>query len=168
MVRTSKFNLSINSIWFCLLVVYLVTGYFAQNALMPASVNSIMLYAFLGYSVFAILCVRKIKFNVLIGWELACLALAIIAMLYSPSFSLLEGTFYAMLVNFFLVFILSQMSWTKERFHLIMKTLVASSAGLILSLALTGNLNDSASGRLGEEMYGNANNLAMMLMVGAI
>lgn len=160
---------SISSIWFGLLVAYIVAGYIAQDVLLPAAVSSYTLYIFLAYSIFAIMCSKKIKLSQIMKWQSICMLLAFLAMLYSPKFSVLSGTYYSMIVNFILVFVLTQMPWNKERFELIMKTYVASAALLIVALGLTGNLNDgSESGRLGTELVGNANILAMMLTVGAM
>lgn len=168
MINILNFKISSDKLWFFLLVGYIVTGYFAQDVLLPAIVNSIMLYAFLAYSALAILCSGKIKTSPVISWEIVCLIFAFFAMLYSPSFSVLGGTYYALIVNFVIIFILTQMPWTEKRFDMVMKTFVASAAGLIVLLALTGNLEDSSeTGRLGQELTGNANILAMMLMVGA-
>lgn len=162
-------KISTDSIWFGMLAIYVVTGYFAQDVLLPATINSLILYVFLAYSVLTMLMRRRVRLSPIVYWEMVCMLLAFVAMLYSPSFSILSGTYYAMLVNFVIVFILTQMPWTRKRFNMIMKTFVVSAAGLIVALALTGNLTDSsASGRLGQELMGNANILATMLMVGAI
>jgi len=167
MTRTINLRISMDSIWFGLLVLYVVSGYIAHDVLLPTSFNSIALYAFLGYSVFAILCKGKIKGNPLIGWGVAFLGVSFIAMLYSREFAVLDGTYYALIVNFILVFFLTQMSWNKKRFNLVMKAFVVSAALLILVLAMTGNLEDE-SGRLGTEVMGNANTLAFKLTVGAM
>ncbi|MBO5315034.1 MAG: O-antigen ligase family protein [Clostridia bacterium] len=169
MINTLSSKTLSDKLWFSLLALYIVSGYFAQDVLVPTVVNSIVLYVFLAYSLFAILWSGKVKLSAVVSWEIVCLVFAFFAMLYSPSFSVLGGTYYALLVNFTIVFILTQMPWNEKRFDMVMKTFVASAAGLIISLALTGNLEDtSESGRLGQELTGNANILATMLMVGAI
>ena len=168
-INYSSKAMTVDGIWFALLVVYIVMGYFAQDVLLPSSISSLSLYTFLGFSLLAIIYSRRIKLSPIITWEILCLILAFIAMLYSPSFSILGGTYYALIVNAILVFIFSQMPWTKERFNLVMKAYAFSGAGLIIALALTGNLQDSSdSGRLGQELMGIANILATMLMVSAI
>ena len=55
MIESSKSKTSVYSIWFGLLLIYIITGYFAQGVLLPSNVNSLMLYIFLAYSVFAII-----------------------------------------------------------------------------------------------------------------
>ncbi len=169
MTRVLDRKITVDSLWFGLLMLYIVTGYFAQDVLLPATVNSLVLYAFLGYSVFAIVCSTKVKITPIFKWGIASLAFAFVAMLYSPDFSLLSGTYYALIVNFVLVFIFTQMPWNEKRFRAVLGVYVASAAFLMVALAATGNLQDSSeSGRLGQELTGNANILAMMLMVGAI
>ena len=159
----------VDSLWFFLLAVYTATGYFAQDMILPASINSLTLYVFLGYSLFAVLCYGKIKLTTIIGWEAICLAFSFVAMLYSPAFSIFDGTYYSLIVNFILVFILMQMPWNEERFEMILKTYVVSSGALIVILAATGKLEDSSdTGRLGQDLVGNANIFAVMLMVSAI
>lgn len=156
-------------LWFFLLIIYIATGYFAHDALMPSVINSVVLYIFLAYSLIAILCSGRLKLTPILWWEIAFLAVSFIAMTYSPSFSIFSGTYYALIVNFVLVFILTQMPWDEQRFDIVMKTFMLSAAGLIIVLALTGNLEDtSATGRLGQELTGNANKLAIMLMVGSM
>lgn len=169
MLRLSNLKIPTDKLWFGLLVTYILSGYLAQGVLLPEVFNSLFLYAFLAYSVFAILYSGKIKLSPILSWGAICLILAFIAMLYSQSFSILGGTYYELIVNFVIVLILTQMPWTEKRFDLIMGTYVIASALLIIALALTGNLEDtSETGRLGEDLMGNANILAMMLMISAI
>lgn len=167
MEQTLESKFSLRRIWFGFLIIYIMSTYLAQDVLLPSMVNSIILYAFLGFSAVTILCYNRIYLSSVITWELICLGLAFIAMLYSPSFSIFGGTYYAMIVNFVVIFILTQMPWNETRFHMILKTFVISSVLLIIALIVTGNMKDE-SGRLGTELVGNANTLACMLMVSAI
>ena len=160
-------KISINQVWFGLFLLYIMTSYLAQDVLLPALVNTLVLYSFLGFSLLAIAMKGKIKTSTLIIWEIACLILALVSMIYSPETQILGGTYYALIVNFILVFILSQMEWSKKRLNLVFKTFVFAAATLIILLYLTDNLSDQSE-RLGQELMGNANILAMMLMVSAI
>lgn len=170
MANSLKMKISLNSIWGALLILYIAAGYFSQGSvLVPVSVNTMALYLFLAFSVFAIICSRKVKVTPIFWWEIVCLGLAFVAMLYAPSFSILGGTYYQLLVNFVIVFIFTQMTWNKASFGKIMRTFVVASTGLIIVLALTGNLGDTSdTGRLGQDLSGNANILGAMLMVGTI
>lgn len=169
MLKNSNAKIFTNNIWFGLLIIYVITGYFAQDVLLPSTIGSVALYVFFAYSIFAILTSGHIKLSIMIRWEVICLLLSLVAMLYSPEFSIFGGTYYSLLVNFILVFILTQMPWTEKRFDLVMKAFTYSTALLIIVLALTGNLEDgSDSGRLGQEAFGNANILSNMLMVSAV
>lgn len=156
-----------DKIWFFLLSIYIILGYIANDTLLPSVVHAISLYTFLGYSALTILGRGKIRWSPIVFWEIAVLILAFFAMMYSEETEFFTGTFYALIVNAVIVIILVQMPWTKERFHLILKTFVISAVILMVWLAASGNLNDE-TGRLGEALLGNANQLAMMLMVSAI
>lgn len=167
MLKVLKKGITLDQIWFCLLLAYIATGYFANDVLLPSAISSLTLYAFLGFSVLMVIVNGKIKKSPIITWEIACLILAFIAMLYSPEFSIFGGTYYSLIVNFILVFILTQMDIDQKRLDTVFSTYTFSGAGLIAILFVTGNLSDE-SGRLGQELTGNANILAMMLMVSSI
>ena len=159
----------LDKIWFLLLFVYIIASYIAQDVLLPASVTSILLYVFLAFSAVCIFVSGKIQFSPFLLWECIVMVLALFAMLYSPKFSVFDGTYYAMLVNFILVFIMSQMPLSEKRLSTIFCVYVFAAALLIILLYCTGNLEDSsASGRLGEELFGNSNTLAFMLMASSI
>ena len=162
--------ISLDSIWFGILLLYIVTGYFAfGEGLLPESVNSIALYGFLCFSVFAVTYKSKVKITGFLLWGMVCLVIGFLARFYAPSFSGTGATYYALIVNFVLVSLLTQIPWNTVRFNRVMKAFSLSAAGLILVLAITGRLQDnSESGRLGQELTGNANILGAMLLVGAI
>ena len=169
MIRTNNIKIPITSIWFFMFIIYIVTSYIALEGLLPTYINSIALYAFLAYSVLAIIYTRKIRFTPMLLWESGFLLLAFISMLYSPSFSIFDGTYYSLIVNFIIVLVLTQMPWNKSRFALVLKTFVVSSVGLMIILMVTGLIDlDESSGRFGESLTGNANIFACMLMMGAL
>lgn len=163
----SDHKIVFTNIWFGIFILYIVTGYLAQDMIMPSSVNSLLLYVFLAYSVIAVLLSGRVRLAAIVGWSVAFLSVSLFAMLYSPSFSLFGGTYYELIVNFILVFLMLQMPWNRERFQVIMNTYTLSATVLIGILAATGNLKDD-SGRLGTELVGNSNTLATALMVGAM
>ena len=167
MSQSLSIKLSPTRIWFGLLIIYIVSGYLAQDVLLPSLVNQVCMYIFLACSVLFIILSGKQHLTGIVVWQVVFMILSLIAMTYSPKFSLFDGTYYALIVNFALVYILAQMPWTEKRFDIILKTYVFSAAGLIIALALTGNLEDE-TGRLGEELFGNANTLATMLMMSAV
>lgn len=166
MIRTTNYSRVQDKIWFFLLGAYIVAGYLSADVLLPDIANTVILYAFLVYSALAIVCSGRIKWTPIVIWEIVCLVLAFVAMLYSPETSF-TGTFYSLFVNVVLVIILAQMPWNEARFNKIMNTFVASAVAMILILAMTDKLGDG-SDRLGEDIMGNANILATMLMVSAV
>ncbi|MBE5753565.1 MAG: O-antigen ligase family protein [Clostridiales bacterium] len=167
MINQSEKTRVINRVWLGLFLLYIMTSYFAQDVLLPSLVNSVMLYSFLAFSLVAIAINGKIKTSSLISWQIAFLLLSLLSLTYSPETEIFSGAYYDLIVNFILVFILSQMEWSAKRLNLVFRTFVFAASTLIILLYLTDNLEDP-SGRLGEELMGNANILAMMLMVSAI
>ena len=164
-----EFKISIEKIWFGLLAIYLFVGYLSNDVFLPTIMQSVALYLFLAFSVFAIIVSGKIKLSPILYWQVVCLALAFFAMLYSPEIKILGGAYYSLIVNFILIFIFSQMPWTKERLDFVFVIYALAAVALILLLAITGNLIDeSESGRLGTELMGNSNHLATILMISAI
>ncbi|MBE6583904.1 MAG: O-antigen ligase family protein [Ruminococcaceae bacterium] len=169
MTKTINIKTSIVGAWFGLFMFYIMTSYVALDGLLPTYINSIALYSFLLYSAFAIIYSGKIKLTPILWWELICLLFALVAMYYSPSFSIFGGTYYSLIVNFIIVFILTQMPWNRARFNMIMKAFVVSSVGLMIILFVTGKLNFTETpDRFGSSLTGNANIFAVMLMMGAI
>ena len=169
MTNSHSTTINLDKIWFGLLAIYIIMGYIAQDTLLSSSLSSLSLYVFLAFSVFTVLQKGKVRISSLILWAIAFLFVSFLSTIYSPEFLNFDGAFYSMIVNFVLVFIFTQMPWTQERFRFILSIYVASSFILMIALALTGNLGDtSATGRLGQDLMGNSNILAMMLMVCAI
>lgn len=166
MLKSFKKESLKTKVWFALFAIYIIASYLAQGVILPSLVGSLTLYAFLGFSVIFILFSGSIKLSRILLWEIIFLVLSALSMLYSPEISFFGGTYYAVIVNFILVFILTQMPLTSARFDSVMITYMLSSVALIIILFLTGNLSDD-SGRLGQTLFGNANIMAIMLMFSA-
>ena len=167
MQKILNYKITSTVIWFLLLSFYIILSYLGNDIIIPSIFASLSLYLFLIYSAIFIIFHFRDRISHLIIWEIVFLFLSFITMLYSPEFSILGGTFYMMIVNFVLVFVFSQMPWNEKWFKKTMNVFVFSCVSLIVLLFLTNNLYDE-SGRLGENLFGNANILATMLMVGAI
>ncbi len=164
-----KENAKMNSIGIGLFCVYVLMSYLGNDVILPSAFYSTALYLFLGYSALFILSNMKIKLNIQLFWMLGFMALSLLTMLYSGEKEIFGGTFYLYLISVVLVLLLSQYKLNRTSVEIILWTYALSSFILVLLLAATGNLKDnSASGRLGTELMGNANTLATMLMVAAI
>lgn len=168
--KKSVCTITLNNIGLFLFYVYIFFSYIANDVLLPSSVGSSTLYLFLGYSlVYTIFIKKKIKLNITIGWMALFMLLSLLSMIYSPEKHVFSGTFYFLIVNIILVMFLSQYTITIETFKKIGWVYSISSAILVVLLIATGNIIDtSAEGRLGQELLGNANIFATILMVAAI
>ena len=162
-VRANNRNF-LGVILFC---VYVLSSYIAQDVILPALVNSICLYLFVGCGIICCLLSRKIKINKMIIWMLCFLVYGMVTLLYSPSKSITSGQYYYSLICFVIILFLSQVEINKKTLYIISWTYSLSAPLLTVLLILTGNITDT-TGRLGNEVFGNANTLAMLLMVAAM
>ncbi len=164
------YTVNLNSVGLFLFCVYIFFSYIANDVLLPSSVGSYTLYLFLGYSfVYTVIVKKKVKLNITIGWLALFMAFSLLSMIYSPEKHVFSGTFYFLIVNTILVLFLSQYTITIETLKKIGWTYSISSAILVVLLIVTGNIIDSsASGRLGQELFGNANIFATIFMMSAI
>ncbi len=151
---------------FCL---YILISFLANDVLLPSSLGSISLYLFLGYSLVYVILNKKLKLYPIIGWMAAFIGFSLITMLYSPEKHILSGEYYALIVNLILVLFLSQYTIKQKAIEQIGWAYSISATLLMLMLLLTGNIVDtSVTGRLGTELFGNANILATMLMTATL
>lgn len=158
-----------NKIGLFLFCLYVFMSYVANDSLISSIFSSYSLYLFLAYSAIYILINRKIKLSSTTVWLLIFMGISLLSMIYSPEKKILGGTFYFLIVNVILVTLLAQYTINLNTVETIALTYAVSSATMILILIVTGRIQDfSNSGRLGEELFGNANILASMLMVAAM
>ncbi len=162
-------SIILNSLGIGLFCLYVFMSYLGNDVILPASISSLMLYLFLGYSALFVLVKSTIKLNIQIVWMAVFMVVSGFTMLYSEEKGVFTGTYYFLIVNIVLVFLLSQYSLNKKNIEIIFWAYAVSSLALVILLIVTGNIVDnSETGRLGTELTGNANNLATMLMVSAI
>ena len=155
---------SITRVFFCL---YISSTYLAQNVILPSSYNSIFLYLFLLFGIIGIFISKTLKLNKMSYWMLLFMGYSIFTMIYSPTKSIFDGQFYFLLVNYIIISVLSQLEFD-EKLLLCICWVYSLSAGLLtIFFIATGNMSDS-TGRLGNEAFGNANTLAILLMIAAM
>lgn len=165
--RNVILNTSMHSIGTFIFCAYIATVYLAQDLFLPASLNSVFLHLFWGWGILNIILSKRIKVYDISMWILVFMAFGLISMLYSPVKGILTGQFYITMVNFVIILFLSQINFTKRFFCQIGWTYVVSSIVLILWMILSGNMSDSA-GRLGTDVFGNANSMATLLMTATL
>lgn len=164
-----QFKVSMNTIGLFLFSIYIFVSYIANDVLLPSIVNSYVLFLFLGYSVLHVLVKRKLKINSTIIWLILFMVFSLLSMLYSPEKSVFSSSFYYLIVNFILVLFLAQYVYTIQSIERIAWIYTISAFSLVFFLVITGNIFDtSTTGRLGQELLGNANIFATMLMTSSI
>lgn len=159
------FIIDMNSIGIFLLYIYIFISYLANDVILPSVTNTYILYTFLGYSVLYIFVKKKLIINLTVKWLALVMLFSLLSMIYSPEQRVFGGTYYYLIVNFILVLLLSQYIITSQTIERIGWIYTISAFALVFFLLATGNIFDtSATGRLGQELMGNANILATMLM----
>lgn len=162
--------LSERSVGVALFCFYIFISSLANDMVLPSSIGSLTLYLFLGYSVLYILLNKKLKINRIIKWMLVFIAFCVFTMLYSPEKGFLSNSeFYLLIVNFILILFLSQYDININDIKKISWANILSGGVLIFILFARGNLTGfSTSNRFGQDLFGNSNILANLLMKSAL
>lgn len=162
--------LSERSVGVALFCFYIFISSLANDMVLPSSIGSLTLYLFLGYSVLYILLNKKLKINRIIKWMFIFIAFCVFTMLYSPEKGFLsDSEFYLLIVNFILILFLSQYDITINDIKKISWANILSGGVLIFILFARGNLTGfSTSNRFGQDLFGNSNILANLLMKSAL
>lgn len=162
--------LSERSVGVALFCFYIFISSLANDMVLPSSIGSLTLYLFLGYSVLYILLNKKLKINRIIKWMLVFIAFCVFTMLYSPEKGFLsDSEFYLLIVNSILILFLSQYDININDIKKISWANILSGGVLIFILFARGNLTGfSTSNRFGQDLFGNSNILANLLMKSAL
>lgn len=169
-VFNRRMALSERSVGVALFCLYVFISSLANDMVLSSSIGSLTLYLFLGYSVLYILLNKKLKIDRMIKWMLVFIAFCVFTMLYSPEKGFLSNSeFYLLIVNFILILFLSQYDININDIKKISWANVLSGGVLIFILFARGNLTGfSTSNRFGEDLFGNSNILATLLMKSAL
>lgn len=165
--KENKRKISIGLMFACL---YIISSYVAQDILISSTLNTIFLYAFLAISAYCLFCEKSIdiKRYGFVWWYLFFMIFSLAIMLMSPSISEVWGSFYSMIVSLFVAFSFQINMKNEKDFIFICWCYAIASFAFVLILLFTGNLKGDASNRLGQEILGNANIFAAMMMVGVM
>ena len=155
----------------CLLTyAYIFTSYVAQDIVISSNLNSLFLYAFLLSSAYILVTEIKLYKNTLdfVVWYALFMIFSAVLMLRMPDMSGVFNSFYVMIVAFFVSCSLQLHVRTKDGFRAICRCYSLSSVSFVILLFLTGNLKGDAGNRLGQEILGNANIFAGLMMIGTM
>ena len=162
-------KINVESVAVILMCLYSIMMYAVYIDKSMESINTLVLYAFLGVSVLTLLCSRKTIKNNYLLWYSGFILLAFIAALYAPETANSIKQIYTLLVVFGLTTAMSVVLTNKNRIELLMNCLVLGSVLLIVYLIATGktDINSETGDRLGNTLTGNANIFACIFMVSA-
>ncbi|MBE7053782.1 MAG: hypothetical protein E7391_05840 [Ruminococcaceae bacterium] len=149
-----------------LIFLYIFVSYVAVDILIPTKVTSVFLYAFLAWGVLVVLmkCMNE-PLPTYTLWYATFMTISFLTMGYSKEFNILSGEFYLMIISFLLTFLFQIFIRDEKDFKRLCWFYAVSSLSLVLMLQFTGNLVGDASNRLGQDLMGNANNFAMLIMI---
>lgn len=149
-----------------LIFLYVFASYCAIDLMVSRTWKSITLFAFIGWGALSVMyLISNVKLTAYSSWYIVFMTSSFIIMFYSPAFNLLAGEFYLMIVSFCITFLLQFFIRDEEDFQRVCWYYAISSLVLVIMLHFTGNLQGTSNERLGEELFGNANNFAGMVMV---
>lgn len=169
-VSNRRMVLSERSVGVALFCLYVFISSLANDMVLSRAFGSLTLYLFLGYSVLYILLNKKLKIDRMIKWRLVFIGFCVFTMLYSPEKGFLfNSEFYLLIVNLILILFLLQYDININDIKKISWANVLSAGVLIFILFARGNLTGfSTSNRFGEDLFGNSNILATLLMNSAL
>ncbi len=158
-----------NNIGVFFLGIYILTGYIAQEGLLPTIINSLALYAFIGISALY-LCVKvyDLKLPNFSIWYFGLLALSLVSFLYGDY--MVTSAAYVMFVSLILSFCFIITLTDYVSIDLVARFYIWSSVIMSFMLLVTDQLIfDVEEGeRLGQDLSGNANAFSAMVMSATI
>lgn len=168
MIKTNLYNDKYNNkelpVGVLLLDLYILSSYIAQNIVFPSKIITICLYLFVGYSILAVIVSGKITVTRFTVWYGMFSLISFVTLLYSPALTE-SGNGRSLLVVFVLTLCIQSVVKDREIFYNIAIIHSVASAIFIALLFATGNLNTNDGVRLGENILGNANKFATIIMI---
>ena len=166
MIDARKQTRGKTTIGMLLLELYIFTSYVAQDILIPAKVNSFFLYLFLAGGVATFVLSSRVKISRFTVWYALFTLVSFLTLTYSPEPILpLGSSMYIVLVTLALTTFMQMFITDEAAYYRMMCVYAVSSAAFVFLLIVTGNLTTQSGIRLGQDIVGNANTFAMMMMV---
>ncbi len=162
--KSKTVTVTLEKIGFALFLIYCGISYFATDIYLSSRYVQLFLYAFLGCSFLVCINRGKVLVTEMNLWQAAFLVLSLFAVLYSQEYLMYSTDYWALIVNFLMIFFLTQYNLTVKEIEKIGWVYAMSSMVLILLMIFTGYIS-SIEGRLGNEYSGNANGFSISLMV---
>lgn len=159
-----KKSMNMSMLLLCLYIFFLYT---AQNTLFPPVIHSIVMYAFVGWTLLNIIAKRGIiNLSYYSIWYLCMIILSFVSFFWAEQqeFSAL----YIMAVIFIVTFCIMHTVDSLEKLEIILRMFVISAVVMGLMLFATNQVFTDTEERLGEAITGNANSFSALLMIAAV
>lgn len=144
-----------------LMVIYIITGYIAQNVILPAAVNSLVLYMYIGWTALNVLGQKRVGLDSHTLWHIAIIIYSAVSGFIAPYGS--TANLYTMFVALVLSFCMQYTISSKEKLIICARSYAVAATLLVIGLAVTGNLITDE--RLGEDLLDGANKLGTMFAI---
>lgn len=163
--------LNMQNIGLALVCLYIFTTFVAVDIVISSIFKSIALILMLCWTMFYIIrswLKKEFPLSGYTAWYIVFIAISFITILYSQEYNILSGQFYLMLVNFCVTF--SILVFIKNGFHFkaIAYSFIVSATILVIMLYAEGLLSGTVANRLGQDLMGNANIFAHVMMTGVM
>lgn len=161
-------KLTFQNVGLTLVCIYIFLGFVATDIGISSRVKSISLILLLGWAVVSVVRSwkkREFPISSYSAWYFVFVLISFITMMYSPEKDILSGEFYQMLVSFCVTFAITTFVNSKFSFKTFAYTYIISAVVLVVLLYFKGMLSGTESDRLGQELMGNANSFAWMMMI---
>ena len=161
-----KSLLSLDNIGIAAFCLYIFMSYNAVDLVFSSRVAQLSMYLFFGVGALGFLfAFRQIKVGKFLSWYLVFMVYSLLTMLYSKEQSVMNSQFYYMIVAVVITFFALIFIKTERQFSIILWCFSLSSFVLCIVLAAEGLLVGDAGERLGNELFGNSNTFAWLIML---
>lgn len=153
---------------FILLCLYIASTSLAYTPWISESVCTISLYGFVLVTFVNAIMNRKLVISPYTKWYLLFIGVCILFSLISPQITSSINSTINLIKILLLIYCFQVIVNTEERIYYTLVVFSISTVLLFAYLAYAGLLTDKITGRLGQELTGNANTFASIIMIGAI
>lgn len=153
-----------DTIGFSLILFYTLTSYISQPPMLSSTISTIFLYLFLGYTLFKLASnLKRFEVRPYTYWYLAFILFSLITYFYAADPDIVLKTIYTLVVVLFLTFAFTYYFNKVEDFIIVLKIYAISGVTLAVIMFAMGLV--SYEQRLGQELFGNANAFALVIMI---
>lgn len=149
-----------------LLMAYIFFLYTAQKTLISPQVHSVVMFIFIGWTVFKVITGKRLVVITYTKWYMGLILISVVSFVWARE--IVTDTLYNMFVALIITACFIITINTYEKLEMCIKTFVLSADTMGVMLCITGQVSLEVGERLGESVTGNANSFSALLMVAAV